>query len=114
MNLKLIFSLSLLVGLLSNLIIVSGLLQLRWKDIPTLIILLFIIILILCAFVLPAWVIAIKVHSRRFLHSFMVGIIGWTIGLLALIFPVSLVITILALDVSGAELGQGVGILAFF
>ena len=109
MNRKLIFRLSFLPCLVFNLLMVIALKTAH----PDLIYWLFSIILILCAFILPAWVIAKKVHSRRFMHGFMVGIIGWSIGFLVLIFPGSIVFETLMPSLYSSDpagMGQALGI----
>jgi len=113
MNWKLIFKLSLLLCLLSNLIILVPLLFYGNTDPPLLILLLHFIVLLFGTFIPPVLVIGKKVPSRRFLHGLLVGIIGGTIGLLVLIFPVLIVISVFIPGVP-ADLGQGLGIFAFF
>lgn|SRR5574341_285653 len=113
MNWKLIVRLALLLCLVFNLFIIMAVLPSEETTYPGLIFWLFFIIFILCVFIPPAWVIAKRVHARRFLHGFIVGIIGWTIGFLFLMFPGGFVILILW-PTAPADLGQGVGILGFF
>jgi hypothetical protein len=99
---KLTFGLSLLIILLCSMIGFSGLLieRMFWFSFT---------ILSSCSLIIPALIIGRRVHFDRFLHGFITGLIGWTLGVLIMVLL--LVVAQPYLDPKApSDWGQGVGI----